>query len=37
MYVDNGGIVEAGNHEELMAKKGPYYELYTSQLEDVKR
>lgn len=31
MYVDNGRIIEEGNHEELMAKKGAYYELYMSQ------
>ena len=35
MYVDDGGITEAGTHEELMAKKGDYYHLYTSQLEDI--
>lgn len=31
MYVDNGRIIEEGNHEELMNKKGAYYELYMSQ------
>lgn len=31
MYVDNGRIIEEGNHEELMSKKGAYYELYMSQ------
>lgn len=31
MYIDNKGIVESGTHDELMAKKGAYYELYTSQ------
>lgn len=31
MYVDGGEIKEMGNHEELMEKKGYYYELYTSQ------
>lgn len=31
MYVDNGGIVEAGRHEELLEKKGAYYRLYESQ------
>ena len=31
MYVDNGTIIETGNHEELMNKKGAYYELYMSQ------
>lgn len=35
MYIDDGGIVEAGNHDELMAKGGYYYKLYTSQLEEV--
>ncbi len=35
MYIDDGGIVEAGNHEELMAKKGLYYKLYTSQLDEI--
>lgn len=33
MYIDEGGILEAGNHDELMAKKGYYYKLYTSQLD----
>lgn len=31
MYIDNKGITESGTHEELMAKKGDYYELYTAQ------
>lgn len=31
MYIDNGGIMECGTHEELLAKKGYYYKLYTSQ------
>ena len=28
LMVDNGKIVERGTHEELMAKRGAYYELY---------
>ena len=32
MYIDDGGIVEAGTHEELLAKKGSYYKLYMSQM-----
>ena len=35
MYVDQGGIVECGTHQELMAKKGYYYRLYTAQMEDI--
>lgn len=33
MYIDQGGIVEAGTHEELMAKQGAYYRLYMSQYQ----
>lgn len=32
-YIDDQKIVESGNHEELMAKKGAYYKLYQSQFE----
>lgn len=31
MYINNKGITECGSHDELMAKKGDYYKLYTSQ------
>ena len=31
LYVDKGGIVERGNHEELMAKRGEYYRLQMAQ------
>ena len=30
----NGEIVEEGNHEVLMAKKGEYYRLYNLQFKD---
>lgn len=33
MYIDKGGITECGSHEELMAKKGDYYHLYTAQID----
>lgn len=35
MYIDQGGIMECGTHEELLAKKGYYYHLYTAQMEDI--
>ena len=33
MVMENGKIIERGNHEELMAQKGRYYELYTGKFE----
>ncbi len=36
MYVDKGDILEKGNHDELMAKKGEYYRLYMSQYDFLK-
>ena len=37
MYVDRGGIREKGSHEELLAKKGEYYNLYMSQYDFLKK
>ena len=37
MYVDKGGILERGSHEELLAQKGAYYELYLSQYDFLTR
>lgn len=31
VVLDHGKIVEQGNHEELLAKQGKYYELYMTQ------
>ena len=31
LVMNNGSIIEQGNHEELLAKKGFYYDLYNSQ------
>lgn len=33
LVMDNGNIIETGNHEELMKKKGFYADLYNSQFE----
>ena len=34
MVLDQGHIIERGNHEELIAKKGAYYQLYTGNFAD---
>ncbi len=34
LYIGNKGIMEAGSHEELMARKGLYYTLYTTQAQE---
>lgn len=33
VVLDKGRIVETGNHDELLKKKGKYYELYMTQFE----
>lgn len=33
MVLDHGRIIERGNHDELIAKKGTYYGLYTGAIE----
>ena len=35
IVMENGRIVEQGNHEELLKKQGAYYTLYNSQFADV--
>lgn len=34
MVMDQGRIIEKGNHDELMEKKGAYYRLYTGNFEE---
>ena len=33
MVLENGSIIERGNHEKLIAEKGKYYQLYTGAFE----
>ena len=33
MYIADGNIQESGTHEELLEKKGKYFELYNSQFK----
>lgn len=33
MVLENGQIIERGNHDELLEQKGRYYKLYTGQFE----
>ena len=33
IVLDHGKIIEKGSHQELIAKKGQYYQLYTGVFE----
>ena len=35
MFIHNGRIIEVGNHDELMAKKGAYYRLCNAQDNEI--
>lgn len=35
VVIDNGRVAEAGNHDELLARKGAYYRLYQSQFAGI--
>jgi ATP-binding cassette subfamily B multidrug efflux pump len=33
IVLDNGEIIERGDHDDLLKQKGQYYKLYTGQFE----
>ncbi|MFD0695137.1 hypothetical protein ACFQZT_13595 [Paenibacillus sp. GCM10027628] len=35
LVIHGGEIVERGTHEELLARRGHYYELYANQFQQV--
>ncbi len=35
IVLDRGSVIETGNHDELMAREGPYYRLYQAQARNV--
>jgi ATP-binding cassette subfamily B protein len=35
VVLDQGQIVEVGNHDDLMAREGAYYRLYQAQARNV--
>ncbi len=37
MYVDKGGILEKGSHDELLDLRGEYYQLYMSQFDFLRK
>ena len=34
LFIGNKGVMESGSHDELMQKRGHYYQLYTTQIRD---
>lgn len=34
LYLEDGAVVEQGTHEELLKKRGKYYEIYCDQFKD---
>ena len=34
LVMEHGSIVEQGAHDELLARRGPYYDLYNSQFAE---
>ena len=34
LYIEEGRVVEKGTHEQLLQRKGKYYEVYCEQFKD---
>ena len=37
LYVEDGEVKEQGTHQELLAKKGYYYDIYRQQFKDFEK
>ena len=35
LVIDDGRIMEQGTHDELLAKKGAYYKMYSNQISNI--
>ena len=35
IVLEQGRVIERGNHDQLIAEKGKYYQLYTGKLAEV--
>ena len=35
LVIDDGRIMEQGTHDELLAKKGAYYKMYSNQIRNI--
>ena len=36
LVMDEGKIIEEGNHQDLLKKRGEYYKIYKNQIEEEK-
>ena len=37
LYLENGSVIEKGTHEQLMAQKGVYYDVYEKQSKEAQQ
>lgn len=37
IVIDNGRVIEQGSHNELIEKRGRYFQLYSEQLENLNK